>query len=81
MHATVSIFPPPPGGGGGGADGNFWKRARTDDGFKYAAIAKSNGHQNHNPPKSLRSTGKFLLEVPRVRLKTYGDRTTPHVME
>ena len=28
----------------------------------------------YNPPRSLRSAGIYLLEVPRVRLKTYGDR-------
>ena len=28
----------------------------------------------YNPPRSLRSAGKHLLEVLRVRLKTYGDR-------
>ena len=27
----------------------------------------------YNPPRSLRSAGKYLLEVPRVRLKSYGD--------
>ena len=28
----------------------------------------------YNPPRSLRSAGKHLLEVPKARLKTYGDR-------
>ena len=29
---------------------------------------------HYNPTRSLRSAGKYLLEVPKVRLKTYGDR-------
>ena len=28
----------------------------------------------YNPTKNLRSAGKHLLEVPNVRLKSYGDR-------
>ena len=29
---------------------------------------------HYNPPRSLRSAGEYLLEVPGVRLKAYGDR-------